>query len=125
MRYCGMTQGGVSWGERFFAPTFINEKEGTMIDDIRNYRAEERLKNGQPVTVRAIRPDDKERISRAFHNLEKESIYTRLFSHKTELTDGDLKKITEIDFEREVGLVVHPGKRKRRGHHRLGPLLLL
>lgn len=77
-----------------------------MIEDIRNYRAEERLKNGQQVTVRAIREDDKERIRRAFHNLEKESVYTRLFSHKTELTEGDLKRITEIDFEKEVGLVV-------------------
>ena len=81
-----------------------------MIDDIRNYRAEERLKNGQPVTWKwAIRADDKERISRAFHNLEKESIYTRFFTHKTELTDGDLKKFTEIDFDQEVGLVVTLG----------------
>ena len=80
-----------------------------MIDDIRNYRAVERLKDGRSVTVRAIRADDKERISRAFHNLEKESVYTRLFSHKTELTDGDLKRITEIDFAREVGLVVTLG----------------
>jgi GNAT superfamily N-acetyltransferase len=80
-----------------------------MIDDIKNYHAEERLKNGQSVTVRAIRPDDKDKIIRAFHNLEKESVYTRLFTHKMELTDGDLKKITEIDFEREVGLVVTLG----------------
>ena len=80
-----------------------------MFDDIKNYRAEERLKDGQPVIVRAIRADDKEKIIQAFQNLERESVYTRLFTHKTELTDGDLKKITEIDFEREVGLVVtHP-----------------
>jgi GNAT superfamily N-acetyltransferase len=80
-----------------------------MLDDIKNYHAEERLKNGQPVTVRAIQADDKERIHRAFRNLEKESVYTRLFTHKTELTEGDLKRITEIDFEREVGLVVALG----------------
>jgi RimJ/RimL family protein N-acetyltransferase len=77
-----------------------------MFDDIKNYRAAERLKNGQAVTIRAIRSDDKDKIARAFRNLEQESIYTRLFTHKTELTDGDLKKITEIDFEKEVGLVV-------------------
>jgi hypothetical protein len=77
-----------------------------MIDDIKNYQAVEWLKDGQSVTIRAIRVDDKEKIVRAFRNLEKESIYTRLFTHKTELTEGDLKKFTEIDFEKEVGLVV-------------------
>jgi RimJ/RimL family protein N-acetyltransferase len=77
-----------------------------MIDAVKNYQAGERLKDGQPVTIRAIRADDKERIAQAFRNLEKESIYTRLFAHKTELTEGDLKKFTEIDFEKEVGLVV-------------------
>jgi RimJ/RimL family protein N-acetyltransferase len=77
-----------------------------MIEEIKTYRAEERLKNGQTVTVRAIRPDDKDKIKRAFRDLEKESVYTRLFSHKTDLTEGDLKRITEIDFEKEVGLVV-------------------
>ena len=80
-----------------------------MLNDLKNYRVEERLKNGQTVTVRAIRADDKEKIDRTFRNLERESVYTRLFTHKTELTDGDLKKITEIDFEREVGLVVTLG----------------
>ena len=79
---------------------------GTMIDDIKSYRAGERLKDGQAVIIRAIRADDKEKIARAFRNLEKESIYTRLFTHKTELTESDLKKFTEIDFEKEVGLVV-------------------
>jgi RimJ/RimL family protein N-acetyltransferase len=80
-----------------------------MFDHIKNYCVEEKLKNGQSVTVRAIRPEDKEKIDRAFHNLEKESIYTRFFTHKTELTDGDLKRFTEIDFDRELGLVVTRG----------------
>jgi RimJ/RimL family protein N-acetyltransferase len=77
-----------------------------MIDDIRNYRAEERLKNGEPIIIRAIRPEDKGKIITAFENLERESIYTRLFSFKKELTDGDLKRITEVDFDNEVALVV-------------------
>jgi RimJ/RimL family protein N-acetyltransferase len=77
-----------------------------MFNDLKNYRAEERLKDGQAVTIRAIRADDKGKIARAFQNLERESIYTRFFAHKTALTDNDLKKITEIDFEQEVALVV-------------------
>lgn len=42
----------------------------------------------------------------AFQNLESESIYTRLFRYKDELTDAELKTITEVDFEKSVALVV-------------------
>ena len=59
----------------------------------------EKLKDGTVVTIRAIRPDDKDRIVDAFKNLEAESVYTRFFRHKSTLTDGELKAVTEVDFE--------------------------
>ena len=74
--------------------------------DLRNYHAVEQLKNGLSVTVRAIRPDDKDRITEAFRNLERESVYTRFFGFKKELTQEDLKTATEVDFENVVALVV-------------------
>jgi RimJ/RimL family protein N-acetyltransferase len=74
--------------------------------DAKNYKVDDKLKDGTAVTIRAIRPDDRERIVEAFKNLEPESVYTRFFSHKSELTDGDLKAITEVDFENTVALVV-------------------
>jgi RimJ/RimL family protein N-acetyltransferase len=74
--------------------------------DLRTYLAVEQLKNGLSVSVRAIRPDDKDRITDAFQNLERESVYTRLFGFKKELTKEDLKSITEVDFENVVALVV-------------------
>jgi RimJ/RimL family protein N-acetyltransferase len=80
-----------------------------MMDDIKNYQVEERLKNGNPVIIRAIRPDDNVRIKEAFKNLDPQSVYTRLFTFKKELTDSDLKRITEVDFEKEVALVVARG----------------
>jgi GNAT superfamily N-acetyltransferase len=76
------------------------------MDPIKNYQAEETLKSGQPVIIRAIRPEDKDKIVRAFQNLESDSIYTRLFSFKKELTESDLTRITEVDFEKDVALVV-------------------
>ena len=54
--------------------------------DLRSYHAVEQLKNGLSVTVRAIRPEDKERLTEAFRNLERESVYTRFFGFKNELT---------------------------------------
>ena len=74
--------------------------------DSRNHYAVEQLKNGLAVTVRAIRPDDKDRITNAFRNLERESVYTRFFGFKRELTKEDLKTATEVDFENVVALVV-------------------
>lgn len=74
--------------------------------DAQNYRVREKLKDGTAVIIRAIRPDDKNRIVEAFKNLEPESIYTRFFGFKSELTDEELKTTTEIDFEKTVALVV-------------------
>jgi hypothetical protein len=74
--------------------------------DAQNYRVDDKLKDGTAITIRAIRPDDKERIAKAFRNLESESIYTRFFSHKNELSDAELKIVTEVDFEHTVALVV-------------------
>lgn len=64
------------------------------------------LKNGLQICIRAVRPDDKDKILHAFNELEPESIYTRFFQAKKTLTDEELKTSTEIDFENIVGLVV-------------------
>jgi RimJ/RimL family protein N-acetyltransferase len=74
--------------------------------DVHNYRVDHKLKDGTAVTIRAIRPDDKNRMVKAFKNLEPESIYTRFFGFKSELTDEELKTATEVDFEKTVALVV-------------------
>jgi RimJ/RimL family protein N-acetyltransferase len=78
--------------------------------DASNYNTTETLKNGTPVSFRAIRADDKDRITAAFRNLEPESIYTRFFQHKKALTEAELEAITEVDFERVVALVVTIGE---------------
>ena len=74
-----------------------------------NYIQTETLKNGISVQIRSIRPDDKGMISEAFHNLEPESIYTRFFHHKKNLSENDLKTATEVDFKSVVALVVTVG----------------
>jgi RimJ/RimL family protein N-acetyltransferase len=73
--------------------------------DANNFEVTDNLKDGTVVTFRAIRPDDKKRIKEAFNNLERDSIYTRFFSFKGELTDEELKTATEVDFEKTVALV--------------------
>jgi GNAT superfamily N-acetyltransferase len=74
--------------------------------DARTFTVEDTLRDGTRVTIRAVRPDDQERIARAFGQLERESVYTRFFSYKKELTAEELAQLDDIDFVREVMLVV-------------------
>jgi GNAT superfamily N-acetyltransferase len=69
------------------------------------YRVLETLDDSSTVTIRAVRADDKERILAAFHALAPRSIYMRFFHDKKELSEDDLRRITEIDHVAEVALV--------------------
>lgn len=73
--------------------------------DARNYLASETLRNGLAIRIRALRPDDGERIVEAFNKLEPETIYTRFFRYKKDVSEADLKMIREMDFEHRVALV--------------------
>ena len=61
------------------------------------------------IAIRAIRPDDRERLVQAFHALDRRSIYQRFFFHKRELSDEELRQITECDGARNVVLVATIG----------------
>jgi RimJ/RimL family protein N-acetyltransferase len=76
------------------------------VNDRRNYIAKETLKDGTGVTVRAIRPQDGVAILDAFKNLDREAVYRRFFSPKKELSDAELKQLTDVDFSGVVALVV-------------------
>ena len=79
-----------------------------MIDHHR-YAVTETLRNGLPVSIRAVRPDDRDRIVAAFGKLDRETVYKRFFSYKDELTEADLTHFTEVDFDRRVVLLVTTG----------------
>lgn len=69
----------------------------------------ETLRNGLAVTIREMRPDDRDRVAAAVGNLDRESVYLRLFSHRKELTAAGLDRIMTVDPEREVALLVTKG----------------
>ncbi len=71
----------------------------------RNYYAQEILKDGTPVTIRAIRTDDEEGIRDAFRALDREAVYRRFFTAKEDLTDAELEQVTHLDFSQIVALV--------------------
>lgn len=71
-----------------------------------NYQVAENLRDGTPVCLRAIRPGDKALLETAFDRHSAETIYSRFFHFKRELSACDLKKFTELDFDNHVGLIV-------------------
>jgi len=79
------------------------------MSDIREFWSSETLRNGLGVTIRELRADDRDRMAAAIRKLDPESIYTRLFSHRTELTEAGLDRIMRVDRARDVALVVTIG----------------
>lgn len=73
--------------------------------NLSEYAADEILRDGGSVHIRAIRPDDKDRLLRHFHQLSERSVYFRFFGAKRRLNESELQRFTEPDFRSHVGLV--------------------
>ena len=80
-----------------------------MNDPDHAFRVETTLRDGTPVVIRVMRPDDRERLVAAFAKLEESSIYTRFMSHLREIPPRTLERIAEIDFVHVTGLVATIG----------------
>ena len=78
-----------------------------MSDNIeaRSYAANEVLRDGGSIHIRAIRADDKERLLDHFRHMSQDSIYHRFFGLKHTLSEQDLVRFTEVDFVTHVALV--------------------
>ena len=79
------------------------------IPDTADYCANEVLRDGGPILIRAIRPDDKQRLLEHFARLSPRSIYQRFFGFKRSLSDQDLRDFTDLDFVDHVGLAATIG----------------
>jgi GNAT superfamily N-acetyltransferase len=75
-----------------------------MHGDARKYCVDARMLDGAAIRVRAIRPDDHERLHEHFSRLSEQSVYFRFMGMKRDLTPDDLKCLTELDFKNHVGL---------------------
>jgi acetyltransferase len=64
------------------------------------------LPDGQAATIRAIRPEDAE-IERDFvHRLSEQSRFLRFMFGLQDLTPAMLAKFTQVDYDRELALIV-------------------
>lgn len=84
---------------------------GTKLHFDEHYRERVRLRDGTEVVLRAVHPEDKDLLRRGFERLSPESRYLRFHGVKTELTDAELKYLTEVDNVTHFAIgAVRPGE---------------
>jgi GNAT superfamily N-acetyltransferase len=69
-----------------------------------------RLRDGRKATLRAIRPDDKDKLQEAVRSLSVQSSYYRFFSPLRELSAQLLERATRPEADRELQLVAVVGE---------------
>jgi GNAT superfamily N-acetyltransferase len=69
-----------------------------------NYSVDVKLLDGASIRIRAIRPDDKDRLHEHFKSLSERSVYFRFMGFRRDLSAADLAQLTELDFNDRVGL---------------------
>lgn len=72
--------------------------------NLSHYRAAGALRDGTPIIIRAIQPDDDEALREGFRLLSDQTIYQRFFQSKRDLAEHELRYLTQLDFVDHVGL---------------------
>ncbi|HSB66769.1 MAG TPA: GNAT family N-acetyltransferase [Anaerolineales bacterium] len=63
------------------------------------------LKDGTPVIIRPIRPEDADHLQDTFDHLSIETIYLRFFSFKKELPDEEARYLATVDYNTRMAFV--------------------
>jgi acetyl coenzyme A synthetase (ADP forming)-like protein len=75
------------------------------LTDWRSYSADEILRDGGAIRIRAVRPDDGAALRDHFNHLSPVSIHFRFFGMKKGYTPAEIERLTRPDFERNATLV--------------------
>jgi hypothetical protein len=92
-------------------------QQETPIMSAANYFAQEHLRDGRPVKIRALRPDDKTSMLAAIDRTGTESLKRRFFVTKRKFSDMETAFFMNVDFADHVALVAEI-KRRRQGRDR-------
>lgn len=102
------------------SPSNITMEKPTELDDAAAWSAYRRthaadltyvmtLRNGAEVTVRAIRPDDAERLQQFHARLSSDTIVMRYFRAAPVLYSRDAHRLTHLDYDNRMALVATTG----------------
>ena len=66
-----------------------------------------RLRDGQEYALRPVQPSDEPAVIGLLQSLDPESVRLRFFAHIRHFSHAMAARMTQIDYDRELGLVVH------------------
>jgi len=78
-------------------------------NELREFQQPDALRDGTPIMIRIARTDDRQRLVAAFAKLDPQSIYTRFFGYRKELSESLLGHLDAPDFDSFVALLVTLG----------------
>jgi len=73
--------------------------------ELSQYSAAETLRDGRPIRIRALHPEDREAMGRTVRGLSEETIYRRLFSPRQHMSEQEIAYYMNVDFVSHVALV--------------------
>jgi acyl-CoA hydrolase/RimJ/RimL family protein N-acetyltransferase len=86
------------------------------LQNLRAYPVEEELnlslKDGRAVMVRPAQSSDAQGIRELFHHLSEEDVYTRFFRNVRGLSDQEVQRLCNVNYETEVAFVATSGPRE-------------
>jgi len=69
------------------------------------YSANELLREGRQITIRALRPEDRAELVAAVEHTSDETLYRRFFQVKRHFTEKEIAYFVDVDFVKHVVLV--------------------
>ena len=73
--------------------------------DAAEYLAREHLRDDRPITIRALRPDDRAEMLAAIGRTSMQSLQRRFFAPKKGFSEREIAFFLDIDFESHVAIV--------------------
>jgi len=73
--------------------------------EVQKYSAVERLRDGRLITIRALRPDDRNELVAAVERIGAQSLYLRFFGVKRQFSDREVGYFVDLDFTDHVALI--------------------
>ncbi len=75
------------------------------MSDLAEYSEAESLRDGRPVEIRALRPEDRGDFLAAVRGIGTDSLYRRFFAVKREFSEKEISFFVNVDFVNHVALI--------------------
>ncbi|MDD4860311.1 MAG: GNAT family N-acetyltransferase, partial [Dehalococcoidales bacterium] len=81
-----------------------------IFPDLREYRSAAILKDGTSINLRAIQPEDIDRLIAFFNRLSQRTVFLRFHYHRDELPREEAKQLCTLDYKNEFAIVATTGE---------------